>query len=400
MAPSPFLFTLRQAAALLLIALLVAHPALAADDKPKVTIYRNEACGHCDMYLMELKYWLDGKGITDIEEKLMINNPEVRREISGLNQRLAIPFEMQGHMIVLIGERLVLEGHLPVSKLEQLVALYPNYDFPQLVLYQDSMETEEKLESYKALHNGQVMACDIQKPIADCIQEGKGKLGQSALLPLVVVGGLVDSFNPCAFGVMLFFIALLFTLGRARKDLLKIGLVYISMIFLTYFLIGIGILQAIMLTNVPHLFAKISGVAIILLGLVNIKDYFWYGRWFSLGIPAGQTARMKALMQKATLPSVVALGFLVGLCEFPCSGGVYVGILSLLAIETTYLPGLAYLLLYNVLFVLPLFAILLLANNPRTVQKMQQWHGKDKRYLKLVSGAVMVLLGAIALLLA
>ncbi|GFP39531.1 hypothetical protein HKBW3S47_01229, partial [Candidatus Hakubella thermalkaliphila] len=82
--------------------------------------------------------------------------------------------------------------------------------------------------------------------------------------------------------------------------------------------------------------------------------------------------RIGSLAQRATLPSSLALGVLVGLCTFPCSGGIYVAVIGLLASQKSYFQGLGYLLAYNVMFILPLIAILALASNRVVTTKLHQ----------------------------
>ena len=209
---------------------------------------------------------------------------------------------------------------------------------------------------------------------------------------LVLGAGLLDGINPCAFAVLLFFMAFLFTLQRARSQMLQAGLVYIGAIYLTYLAIGLGLLRVFQL-GPPHLMAKIGAGLMIVLGLVNIKDAFWYGRWFSLGVLKVGAETRDHWMRKATLPATAVLGFLVGICEFPCTGGVYVGVLGLLSTQTTYLSGLGYLVLYNVMFVLPLIVLLFAVGNRRVMGQVSRWEAQHKRALKLSQGLVMIALG-------
>ena len=61
--------------------------------------------------------------------------------------------------------------------------------------------------------------------------------------------------------------------------------VYISMIYLAYLLIGLGILQAIAISGVPHLVGKVGAILLAIIAAINIKDYFWPGKWFTLKLP-------------------------------------------------------------------------------------------------------------------
>ncbi len=362
---------------------------------PDVVVYKNEACGHCSVYLQEFYAFLRERGITNVAEKRLINSPFTRAELTVLNEEHKVPVEMQGHMTVVVGNRLFLEGHVPVKLLKPLFDQYTLQSMPELVLLQDSMESTENLVSYKLLDAKRETEkeCKLSQAIGDCAQLPSNAFTPSdSLLPLVVFTGLVDGINPCAFGVLLFFIAFLYTLHRSRRNILKLGIVYIFMIFLTYILIGLGILQAIVVSGEPHFLARASAALTALLALVNIKDYFWYGKGFTLKIPDFTKPALVRFTEKATLPAVIVLGFLVGLCEFPCSGGIYVGILSLLSLRAKFFEGLVYLLIYNALFVLPLVVILALAANKRTVRQLERWDVTHKREMKLASGLVMLLL--------
>ncbi len=223
--------------------------------------------------------------------------------------------------------------------------------------------------------------------------------GGQWLMPLVIVAALIDSINPCAFGILLLTIAFLLSLNKSRQNILKIGGVYILGLLVVYLLIGLGILQALHIFNTPHFMAKVGAGLIILLGAINLINEFFPAFPIKLRIPAVAHRRMAELMNKASLPAVFLLGALVGLCEFPCTGGPYLMILGLLHDSGNYLRGVGYLLLYNLIFILPLIFILLIASNKVLIQKVQGWKKDQTRNMRLWGGAVMVLLGLIILLL-
>lgn len=224
-------------------------------------------------------------------------------------------------------------------------------------------------------------------------QEGK------FLLPLVGVAALIDSINPCAFSVLLLTIAFLFSLGRLREDILKIGGFYIAGLFTVYVLIGLGLLQALHLFNTPHFMAKAGATLLVALGLLNLINHFFPRFPLRLGIPRAAHTKMGELMERASLPAAFALGALVGLCEFPCTGGPYLMILGLLHDKTTYLSGLGYLGLYNLIFVLPLVVILGLASNQVLLDKVQEWKKRETGNMRLYGGIAMVALGLLIFLL-
>ena len=114
-------------------------------------------------------------------------------------------------------------------------------------------------------------------------------------------------------------------------------------------------------------------------------------------IPGSQRHRIRYLLTKATLPSSFVAGILVGLCTFPCTGGIYIAILGLLTLKTTYFLGLLYLIVYNIMFVMPLIFILVLVHNAHAVERIEMWKEMSWGKMKLVAGSIMIALGLVIL---
>lgn len=215
------------------------------------------------------------------------------------------------------------------------------------------------------------------------------------LMPLITVSAIVDSINPCAFSILLLTIAFLFSLGRLRSSVIKIGGLYILGIFLAYLLIGLGILRALHIFNTPHFMAKVGAVLLFAFGLINVFEVIWPKFPIHLRIPHSAHHKMAELIDRASLPTAFILGALVGVCEFPCTGGPYLAVLGLLHDSVTFLRGLAYLVFYNFIFVLPLIIILLVASHKKVFEKVQTWQNKEKKEERLLAGFLMVALGVI-----
>ena len=215
------------------------------------------------------------------------------------------------------------------------------------------------------------------------------------LLPLVMIAAVIDSINPCAFSILLLTIAFLFSVGKLRNNILKIGGVYIFGIFLVYIFIGLGILQTLHLFNTPNFMGKLGAILMIALGGINIVNDLFPSFPIKLKIPSISHHRMALLMEKASVPAAFLLGVFVGLCEFPCTGGPYLMVLGLLHDKMTYWTGVAYLLLYNIIFVSPLVIILLIAGDSTVVQKIQKWKSKKMHRGRLISGIIMIAIGLI-----
>ncbi|MEK7154195.1 MAG: cytochrome c biogenesis protein CcdA [Patescibacteria group bacterium] len=213
--------------------------------------------------------------------------------------------------------------------------------------------------------------------------------------PLLIIAALADSINPCAFSILILTIAFLMSLGKLRSGILKLGGAYIFGIFLVYVLIGLGILQALHLFNTPHFMAKVGAVLLVLLGGINLINEFFPAFPIKLRIPQAAHGKMAVLMEKASVPTALALGALVGLCEFPCTGGPYLMVLGLLHDRATVAAGFGYLMLYNLIFILPLVVILLIASNSALLAKVQEWRKSETRNMRFWGGVVMVVLGII-----
>jgi cytochrome c biogenesis protein CcdA len=220
-------------------------------------------------------------------------------------------------------------------------------------------------------------------------------------LPTVIVAGVVDGINPCAFTVLLLFITSLLSTLKAgesnisinRSRLVGMGSIYIGAVFLTYLILGVGLLKASDFFTREHLPARLGALAAILFGLWMAKDYFLPDWGWKLQAPGriGTIARQAA--QKATVPALLAGGFLIGLCTVPCSGAVYLGVLSLLALQPTAALGFAYLVLYNLVFILPLVVILILASARPTLNRLAHWNLHHKEWVRLALGGGVVVMG-------
>jgi cytochrome c biogenesis protein CcdA len=298
---------------------------------------------------------------------------------------------------------LVILGHVPTNLVYAALA---SPDLPQrLVLWQPEMHgvpTEYRLWAWRGAVQSFPIDTFFNEALAkSVVAAGRLPLDQanlSRLLPAVIFTGLLDSVNPCAFAVILLLIAFLFTLRKSRGRVVMLGSVFIGMIVVVYFAIGLGLLQTVRLSDDPHLVANIGSWILIGLGIINVVEYFVPEFPIKLHMPAFAGARARQLIGAATIPATVGAGIIVGLCTFPCSGGIYVAVITLLNAKTTAAWGVSYLALYNVMFVLPLLVILAAAGNRVTAKAWAGWEREHAGVLRLWFGGSMVALGAIMLL--
>jgi len=221
--------------------------------------------------------------------------------------------------------------------------------------------------------------------------------GGKWLLPLVAVAALIDSINPCAFSILLVTIAFLFSIGKLRSNIMQIGGAYIFGIFAVYILIGLGILQALHVFDVPHFMAKVGALFLIALGSINLINEFLPAFPLKLKVPHVAHRKIAELMERSSMGMAFILGALVGLCEFPCTGGPYLMVLGLLHDQATYIKGLSYLIFYNLIFVAPLIVILFIVSNESLLSKVQAWQKHERKDMKVWAGMAMILLGVLIL---
>ncbi len=219
------------------------------------------------------------------------------------------------------------------------------------------------------------------------------------IIPILGTAALISGLNPCGLSILLLTIAFLFSIGRARTGILKVGGSYILGIFIVYILIGLGLLRTLQVFNTPNFVAKIGALILIIVGAINLTNIFLPVFPIKLKIPQAAHHKIARLMEKNSVPAASLLGALVGLFEFPCSGGPYLLVLGLLHDRATYIMGFVYLLFYNIIFILPLIIVLLIASNNLVLEKVQQWKKDSTRRMKLWSGLAMIILGVISFLL-
>lgn len=218
-----------------------------------------------------------------------------------------------------------------------------------------------------------------------------------AFLPsfgIVTTTAVIDSINPCAIGVLILMISVLLSGKNDVRRTLLLGGSYIAAIFLTYLAAGFGLLY--FLTNLPLAVTEyISigvGTLIVFAGILEVKDYFWYGRGPSLTIPPQVTGKIHELTKNVTVPGVIILGCFVAAVELPCTGAPYLAIITLLS---QYFDFTALLLLvyYNVVFVLPLVIILLLVAFGMKLHRVKKWKQDYRGFMRLLIGLMLIGMG-------
>ncbi len=232
-------------------------------------------------------------------------------------------------------------------------------------------------------------------PLARVKQDSTSTFSKTLTIPAVILAAAADSVNPCTFAVLVLLLGALLVAGRKGK-MLQAGIAFICAIYISYLLMGIGIFSAIQAAGIQRPFIMVVSCLAMLVGLWNAKDYFAYGKWFTIEVPHRWRPLVKRITSSVvSIPGAFAVGVLDSLFLLPCSSGPYIAILAMLSKTTTRSHGMGLLLLYNLIFVLPLLIIVFAVNyGYTTTARAERWRSARLAKLHLISGISMFLLGA------
>lgn len=218
-------------------------------------------------------------------------------------------------------------------------------------------------------------------------------------LTTVVVTALIDSINPCAIGVLILMITVMMGKKKNTREMLWFGGLYIAAVATTYFVAGLGLVY--FLSVIPLYVAEYISIAvglfIVFAGLLEVKDFFWYGKGFSLQIPPQYAQKITKYAENVSTPGVIFLGAFVAAVELPCTGAPYLAIITLLSQYFDF-TALLMLVLYNILFVSPLIVILLAVAAGRKITDFKKFKEENKGYMRLLIGLLLISMGWLLIL--
>lgn len=225
-------------------------------------------------------------------------------------------------------------------------------------------------------------------------------MSEKLTLWVVIGAALVDSINPCAIGVLVFLATILVKVSSDKRTLLWLGMLYIATVYVVYILSGLGLIwfqRAFIRAGWAEIVGTTIGGFVIVLGLISMKDFFWYGKGISLEIAPRYKEKINKMAGSISIVGIITLGTFVAVVELPCTGGPYLAITSILAKSFDRTASL-YLLLYNAIFVLPLVVILFMIYFGTSTRLLKQWRQSNRKWMNLASGLLMVGLGVLLIL--
>ena len=306
-------------------------------------------------------------------------------------QKYNVPDNKAGTPLIFVGNEYLTGPEEITKKLEEKINKGINNDEKLLFDCHEFLDSWPNIDRIDFLGGGGSDVCSIEGEI--CSIENKANNRKTISLTLIATTAVIDSVNPCAIAVLIFLITALISLKTSRKRMLKIGIIYIGAVFVTYYLAGLGLMKIITRFDIAAQIGLIAGIIVLLAGFLEIKEGLYPNGKQLLVIPKKTKPIFTKFLKKGTIPSVAIAGVLVSAFELPCTGQVYLAILSMLSQESMQAQGYLYLFVYNIIFVLPLIIILFIAAWGFDINKMENMRQRTRMIVKTLMGLIMILLG-------
>ena len=263
-----------------------------------------------------------------------------------------------------------------------------------------------------------ILCDDPESPVVVVPVTGTAVEGVSAraasrfTLPAVVLAGVVDGFNPCSFAIMISLAGILAIGGRRRRARILGGLAFCIGTFLTYMLMGLGLVQALKsmqgMRIVNEVVTAVLTLSLFVLSFLSFRDALRFRRIpvfsvVTLKLPEGVKNMIRQIaMSSWSGPAVVAAGlgcgFVVTLLDALCTGQVYVPVLALISREPGAWRSFALLVIYNLAFIAPLVAVFIIASKTTDAFQMAKWSSRNVIPSKIALGVMFAILGLLLIL--
>ncbi|AEJ20412.1 cytochrome c biogenesis CcdA family protein [Gracilinema caldarium] len=224
----------------------------------------------------------------------------------------------------------------------------------------------------------------------------------------ILAAGLLDGINPCAFSTLLFFLSFIALRRQEKRALMIVGCSFIGAVFFAYFLMGLGLLQALrslLSAGRATYYVKgaVSLVAAVLV-VLNLRDAQLArqgrARESILQMPQGLKQLSHRVIRSFSVLPLMALGaaltgFLVSVIELACTGQVYLPTLVYMNQSSLSHWSMFLLMLYNVGFIIPLVVVFILVFVGLQHEKIRGWYGKHLCVVRLSTAVLFGVMGMV-----
>jgi len=369
--------------------------------------FYQKGCPKCDRANALLKYMAKKYPQLNIKE-IDLNTPDGKRLNETLSNRLNLPMEKR--LIapsIFIGNDYLLSGEITESKVEALIQRYERVSVGVAVGKSKISESAPSLS----------LSPEESKKAEESIVERFKSFGVLAIL----LAGSIEGMNPCALATLVFFISYLTMVGRKRKEIFYVGLGFSGIGFVTHLSLGLGILSFIKYLSFLPLFSQIvyliTFVFAVLLGIFSLYDYIQLKKGrpskMKLQVPDFLKKRIHRIIRVRSneleanrggtsvrfLLAAVVIGFIVTLLQSTCTSQVYLPtILFVTNIPSLRGSAVLYLVLYNLVYILPLLVIFGIVYWGVTSEQLSFFLQKRASSIKLLTFAFFFALAGILIL--
>jgi cytochrome c biogenesis protein CcdA len=305
-----------------------------------------------------------------------------------------------------IGEALFEIYRIPESQRGDIVKLYIGEDYlsGEVFRYEDFKKLVSK-------YQGKGAPPPWEKVTQDALKTGEQKIVErfkKFSLWGVLIAGLIDGLNPCAFATIVFLVSYLSFLGKKNKEILTYGIIFTFGVFIAYIIAGVGLMAGLrQLSGFPMITKGIYlviGTLAIVLGIISFYDYLQFRRGhlekMKLQLPMFLKKKIHGIIRKQTrspkagIIATFMLGFVIAAAEVVCTGQVYLPTIGyIMSIPELRAYAFLNLIFYNIMFIIPLVGVFIAAFFGVTSERMALATKKRTGTVKLLTALLFIGLG-------
>ncbi len=228
-------------------------------------------------------------------------------------------------------------------------------------------------------------------------------------LSAVLIAGFMDGINPCAFATIIFLVSYLTFMGKKGREILIYGIIFTSGVFIAYLLAGMGLMAFLhQLRSFPLISRGVYlliAVFALVLGIVSLYDYYLFRRGqiakWKLQLPMGMKKKIHGIIReqsqfKGGLLATFGAGFVIALCTVICTAQVYLPTIGfIMRIPELRANAIFNLLLYNIMFIVPLVAVFVSTFFGVTSERMASATKKHTGAVKLLTAILFLALAGL-----
>ena len=222
-------------------------------------------------------------------------------------------------------------------------------------------------------------------------------------VPGILLAGLIDGINPCAISMLMVFYSFLL-MTENKKRILGMSSLFILGIFIANLSFGLGVKTFYnAFTGEPIVLYGLYGVAIamcVFAIILNTIDILNRNKNIEAKNQLPDKIKFKlanilrnSVFSNFALGVALGVGILVGAVELACTGQIYFPTLTYMVQNTNYsVEPILLLIMYNIMFVLPLIVITIIAAVIKEPEKIKNIIMQKNWIIKIVANIFFIIM--------